>query len=220
MWIRWMVVFGLSLLAACGDDSGAGDGGTGGSAGAAGTGGDGGPAGSGGTGASGGTGGTGGVPDPGGDRTAGDAQLEFALSDGVTLCQKVPCPEPFTYIEISPMGGAPLAIAFPACGTVVCDTCQESVCPNSCDDADDGGFSLEPAEPQSLNWDGGHWAGGTCGGGTPCVRHTFAAPGKYRAQLCALQSSSASCTDAGDQVCTEVDFDYPSEQTFSATLGE
>jgi hypothetical protein len=179
----------------------------------------GGTAGTGGTGGAGGTAG-GMPPDPGGDRTAGDAKLEFSLADGAALCREVPCPEPFTYIEITQGGGAPLNLAFPSCGTVVCDTCQESVCPSSCEGVPDGGTSLEPAMAENLTWDGGHWAAGTCGGGTACVRHTFAAPGTYHARLCALTGSDASCGDATDEVCAELDFEYPSDQTFSATLGQ
>jgi hypothetical protein len=215
MWVRCAVTLGLLFLAACGDDAGSDDsgGGSGGAAGSAGTGG------SGGTGGSAGGGGTGGVPDPGGERTAGDTKIEFTIADGASLCQELPCPEPFTHIEIGPIGAAPFALAFPSCGTVVCDTCQESVCPNSCEDSgeDAGVSSFEPAEDESLNWDGGHWAAGTCGGGTACVRHTFAVAGMYRARLCALSTEDA-CGDVGDPVCAQVDFEYPSETVFTATL--
>ncbi|MCA9599995.1 MAG: hypothetical protein KC776_42110 [Myxococcales bacterium] len=201
----WVGALTLAAMVGCGgsDLSSSGSGGAAGQ-------GTGGGSGSGATGGSGAAGGT----------SPGVAKLVFQTNAAKSYCRTTDGCSTATSIVIKDATGAVLSRSPGWCYTP-CDTCEPQPCP--------GAACLEQGEPvtgESVTWDGSYYPSNTCGSGSQCVDHLYAAPGKYTAVMCATpgaltQDHTAGvqvCTPSGPEECVEVPFDFPSADTFTGTL--
>jgi len=125
------------------------------------------------------------------------------------------------WISITDADGA---IGFPissACGTASCESCEVRQCTAA---------ACLPtpltAEGSELVWNGTYLAKDTCGAeNVVCQRQACVKPGKYRARACAALSAGANakaggCTPNEEQLCTEVEFEFPATKTIAIELGK
>jgi hypothetical protein len=197
-------VFGDGTTAAGGANGIGGSKETGGSVGTGGTG----------EGGSSAKGGAAGLADAGHDAagpcSAGDVTFRMMAPAGneAAFCTGISCGASF--LIVTDPNGHTLDVGG-GCVTT-CDVCQPIACAG-------GGACAAPrpmtAQGEELAWDGSYFVSSTCGSGFACTDHQCAAPGTYKATMCASPnlapdaSTSFYCAAGQMAVCTTVSFDYP-----------
>lgn len=104
-----------------------------------------------------------------------------------------------------------------ACGTASCETCEVQTC---------GAAACLPtpltAKGSELSWSGTYLAKDTCGDNMACQRQACVKPGKYKARACAALNQGPNtyggCTPREQQLCAEVEFDFPGSTTVELRL--
>jgi hypothetical protein len=120
------------------------------------------------------------------------------------------------WLTITDAQGSTAFSISPACGTASCETCEVQSC---------GAAACLPTAltPQGteLVWTGTYLAKDTCGDHMACQRHTCVKPGKYRARACAALNQGQTeygCLPKDEQLCAEVEFDFPGQSTVDLVL--
>jgi len=116
------------------------------------------------------------------------------------------------------------ATGFPissACGTASCESCEIRQCTAA---------ACLPtplsAQGNELVWNGIYLAKGVCGASNMvCQQQACVKPGKYRARACAAlnggsNAKNGGCTPKEEQLCTEVEFEFPGTKTVTLELGK
>ena len=122
------------------------------------------------------------------------------------------------WLTITDAEGAMAFSIFSACGTASCESCQMTPC---------AAAACLPtpltATGSELSWTGTYLAKDTCGANMACQRQACVKPGKYKAKACAALNAGASangisCTPKNEQLCAEVEFDFPATTTVQLVL--
>lgn len=124
------------------------------------------------------------------------------------------------WLTITDAEGATAFSIFSACGTASCESCQTLAC------AAAAACLPTPltAEGSELVWTGTYLTKDTCGANMACQRQACVKPGKYKAKACAAINGGASpngapaCTPKNEQLCAEVDFEFPATATVKLVL--
>ncbi len=177
---------------------------------------------SGGMSSAGGSSSTGGLDNAGGDGT------DSCPSGSITF-RMLPSPDlPHDYLcdagcgtgwlSITDAEGAMAFSIFSACGTASCESCALTPC---------AAAACLPtpltAKGSELVWTGTYLAKDTCGANMACQRQACVKPGLYKAKACAAINGGASptgsaCTPKNEQLCTEVEFEFPATTTVHLVL--
>ncbi len=122
------------------------------------------------------------------------------------------------WLTITDAQGAMAFSIFSACGTASCESCEMLPC---------AAAACLPtaltATGSELAWTGTYLAKDTCGANMACQRQACVKPGKYKAKACAAINGGASanggaCTPKNEQLCTEVEFEFPATTTVKLLL--
>jgi hypothetical protein len=106
-----------------------------------------------------------------------------------------------------------------ACGTASCEACEVRQCAAAACLA-----TPLTTRGSEITWDGAYLAKDTCGQSQMvCQRRQCVKAGKYKARACAAVSAGpsvgGSCTPNEEQLCAEVEFEFPATQTVELILG-
>jgi hypothetical protein len=158
-----------------------------------------------------GAGGSGGQPGP---CTAGTTSfhLSSASGDDTDWCVGLICG--LDWLNIMSASNEMMLISKPC--VTMCDDCMPIACPAIC-------IAPQPVKPggERLTWDGGFWQESSCGAGSACFQKACAAPGRYKAHMCAARRTSDAgpfCMPSVTPTCVDLDFDYPSATTVEGML--
>lgn len=174
----------------------------------------------------------GGSASTGGSAAAGSGaagEMADACASGAITFRMLPAPELSPdylcdagcgtgWLTITDPEGATAFSIFSACGTASCESCEMLPCASA---------ACLPtpldAEGSELVWNGTYMAKDTCGAGMACQRATCVKPGKYKAKACAAINGGASgngaaCTPKSEQLCSEVEFEFPATATVKLVL--
>jgi hypothetical protein len=122
------------------------------------------------------------------------------------------------WLTITDAEGAKAFSIFSACGTASCESCQITQC---------AAAACLPtpltAAGSDLVWTGTYMAKDTCGANMACQRPACVKPGRYKAKACAAlnagaNSTGGACTPKNEQLCTEVEFEFPATTTVNLVL--
>ena len=158
----------------------------------------------------------------GGQGGGGGQSAVRTVSPGlVTFAVHLPATTPYCdpVFEIEKSDGTVLETSLAACETICgrAGVCEEARCPPTF------------PNPGGLMWDGSVYVHATCdasGDSAPCVGHTFADPGRYRARVCAAHGTMVPngdarpyvCRSAGGTDCVDVSFDFPTSSPVEVSL--
>lgn len=141
--------------------------------------------------------------------------IEFSVAGAGSFCQHG-CTGPS--VSISDIGGRSLDHGNWC--QIDCSTCSETFCPPVPCPPDAAVTTI------SRGWDGVYYTPSTCGAGTSCVAANMASSGTYVATACAspgtmtvLADGSSECVVTGPDVCSSLQFKFPSNDTFRGTIG-
>lgn len=120
------------------------------------------------------------------------------------------------WLTITDAQGASAFSISSACGTASCETCEVQSC---------GAAACLPtvltAKGTELVWTGMYLAKDTCGDHMACQRQDCVKPGKYKARACAALNQGQTeygCLPKDEQLCAEVEFDFPGQSTVDLVL--
>ena len=157
--------------------------------------------------------------DGGGDASPGTTSIKIEIHGSAPHCFASNCGEG-PAISISDSEGHMLDLVG-SCGSLSCESCSPRRCPGT------------PCQPQTLPpqeawlvWDGSNFVGSTCGIDAPCIRRSYATPGRYTATFCATEGmlvtvdgGPSRCVTSGPMKCIELPFDFPSSVPVVGSLG-
>ncbi len=120
------------------------------------------------------------------------------------------------WLTITDAQGATAFSISAACGTASCDTCEVQPC---------GAAACLPtaltARGSEVVWSGTYLAKDSCADHVACQRQTCVTPGRYKARACAALNQGPSdygCMPKDQQLCAEVEFDFPSTEHVELVL--
>ncbi|HEY8079301.1 MAG TPA: hypothetical protein VIF62_34460 [Labilithrix sp.] len=120
-----------------------------------------------------------------------------------------------TFITLLRADGTALA-ATPDCETS-CGDCAPVACPALCRAPNEVG-----AGGLKTTWNGTYSESSTCGSGVTCAQPECAEAGHYVARMCvfrdAHEAGAVGGCQAGEKVCTDVPFDWPTTATITGTI--
>ncbi len=153
------------------------------------------------------------------DQGCQSGAITFRMLPGATLPQDYLCDAGCGtgWLTLTDAEGTTAFSISSACGTASCETCEVQPC---------GAAACLPTpltgKGSHLEWSGSYLAKDTCGNHMACQRAACVKPGKYKARACAALNQgpnlNGGCTPKNEQLCTEVEFEFPAKAVVELRL--